>query len=117
MMMSKNNGPFGNSSDSNTTATTSGTTAQSHSINNSIGILAWPLNKNKPMQRGNGSMFNYPVKRPKATKYKSLYHKYLHDRLWDDFILPTNRVGLAMVYAIEGNIVYSEGFGYADFET
>ena len=119
MVMSKNNGPFGNSSDSNTTATTSGTTAQSAaaSINNSIGILAWPLNKNKPMQRGNGSMFNYPVKRPKNTKFKSLYHKYLHDRLWEDFILPTNRVGLAMVYAIEGTVVYSEGFGYADFET
>ena len=31
-------------------------------------------------------------------------------------MLPTNRVGLAMVYAIEGRVVYSEGFGYADFE-
>ena len=82
-----------------------------------IGILAWPLNKNKPMQKGNGSLFNYNVKRPKNFKYKSPYHKYLHDRIWDDFMLPTNRVGLAMVYAIEGRIVYSEGFGYADYET
>lgn len=32
-------------------------------------------------------------------------------------MLPTNRVGLAIVYAIEGRVVYSEGFGYADFET
>ena len=32
-------------------------------------------------------------------------------------MLPTNRVGLAMVYAIEGNVVYQEGFGYADYET
>lgn len=31
-------------------------------------------------------------------------------------MLPTNRVGLAMVYAIEGRVVYCEGFGYADFE-
>eukprot|EP00354_Favella_ehrenbergii_P006505 CAMPEP_0170465242 /NCGR_PEP_ID=MMETSP0123-20130129/9656_1 /TAXON_ID=182087 /ORGANISM="Favella ehrenbergii, Strain Fehren 1" /LENGTH=150 /DNA_ID=CAMNT_0010731083 /DNA_START=2070 /DNA_END=2522 /DNA_ORIENTATION=- len=50
-------------------------------------------------------------------RYKSLYHKYLHDRIWEDFMLPTNRVGLAMVYAIEGRVVYSEGFGFADFET
>ena len=49
-------------------------------------------------------------------RYKSPYHKYLHDRIWEDFMLPTNRVGLAIVYAIEGNVVYSEGFGYADFE-
>ena len=32
-------------------------------------------------------------------------------------MLPTNRVGLAIVYAIEGRVVYSEGFGFADFET
>lgn len=32
-------------------------------------------------------------------------------------MLPTNRVGLAIVYAIEGQVVYSEGFGFADFET
>ena len=49
-------------------------------------------------------------------KYESPYHRYLHDRLWEDFILPTNRVGLAMVYAIEGQIVYQEGFGYSDIE-
>lgn len=103
------------SADSNTTADT--TTNQSASVNSNIGILAWPLNKNKPMQRGNGSMFNYPIKRPKNTKFKSAYHKYLHDRIWEDFMLPTNRVGLAMVYAIEGRVVYSEGFGFADYET
>ena len=62
-------------------------------------------------------MFNYPVKRPKNIRFKSPYHSYLHDRIWNDFMIPTNRVGLAMVYAIEGNVVYSEGFGYADFET
>ena len=54
------------------------------------------------MQRGNGSIYNYPVKRPKSMKFKSAYHKYLHDRIWEDFMLPTNRVGLAIVYAIEG---------------
>lgn len=32
-------------------------------------------------------------------------------------MLPTNRVGLAIVYAIEGRVVYSEGFGFADFES
>ena len=31
-------------------------------------------------------------------------------------MLPTNRPGLAMVYAIDGNVVYSEGFGFADYE-
>lgn len=31
-------------------------------------------------------------------------------------MLPTNRVGLAIVYAIEGKIVYQEGFGYSDIE-
>ena len=31
-------------------------------------------------------------------------------------MLPTNRVGLTVVYAIEGQIVYQEGFGYADLE-
>jgi len=31
-------------------------------------------------------------------------------------MLPTDRVGLAIVYAIEGKIVYAEGFGYADLE-
>ena len=115
-IVTKNNSPhtFGFSSDSNTTAATD--TNQSQSVNSNIGILAWPLNKNKPMQRGNGSMFNYPVKRPKNTKFKSPYHRYLHERIWDDFMLPTNRVGLAIVYAIEGSVVYSEGFGYADFE-
>lgn len=62
-------------------------------------------------------MFNYPIKRPRNTKFKSPYHKYLHDRIWEDFMLPTNRVGLAMVYAIEGKVVYQEGFGYADIDT
>lgn len=32
-------------------------------------------------------------------------------------MLPTNRVGLSIVYAIEGQVVYCEGFGYADYET
>lgn len=62
-------------------------------------------------------MFNYPIKRPRNTKFKSPYHKYLHDRIWEDFMLPTNRVGLSIVYAIEGQVVYCEGFGYADYET
>ena len=62
-------------------------------------------------------MFNYPVKRPKTFRFKNAYHRYLHERIWEDFMLPTNRVGLAIVYAIEGRVVYSEGFGYADFET
>jgi hypothetical protein len=31
-------------------------------------------------------------------------------------MLPTDRVGLSIVYAIDGNIVYAEGFGYADLE-
>jgi len=61
-------------------------------------------------------MYDYPVKRPKTFKFKNVYHRYLHDRLWNDFILPTNRVGLAIVYAIEGQVVYSEGFGYSDIE-
>lgn len=70
------------------------------------------------MQRGNySSIGNYPVKRPKNFKFVSAYHRYLHDRIWEDFMLPTNRVGLAIVYAIEGKVVYSEGFGYADVET
>ena len=60
-------------------------------------------------------MYSYGVKR-KKTNYRSAYHKYLHDRIWDDFMLPTDRVGLSIVYAIDGNIVYSEGFGYADLE-
>ena len=96
---------------------TTATTNQSGGVHSNIGILAWPLSKDKPMQRGNGSMFSYPVRRPRNTKFKSAYHKYLHDRIWEDFMLPTNRVGLAIVYAIEGRVVYSEGFGYADFES
>ena len=32
-------------------------------------------------------------------------------------MLPTNRPGFAIVYAIEGNVVYQEGFGYADWES
>ena len=31
-------------------------------------------------------------------------------------MLPTNRVGLSIVYAIEGKVVYQEGFGFADWE-
>jgi hypothetical protein len=31
-------------------------------------------------------------------------------------MIPTDRVGLSIVYAIEGNVVYAEGFGYADLE-
>lgn len=61
-------------------------------------------------------MFSYPVRRPKKVEYKSPYHRYIHERIWDDFMLPTNRVGLAMVYAIEGKVVYQEGFGYANYE-
>lgn len=38
-----------------TSETEKQTTASSQAIvNSNIGILAWPLNKNKPMQRGNG---------------------------------------------------------------
>lgn len=65
-------------------------------------MLAWPLPKNKPAQRGNGSLYDYEVARPRKTNYKSPYHKYLHDRIWEDFMLPTDRVGLSIVYAIEG---------------
>jgi hypothetical protein len=111
---------FADLSESNTTAFTAATATTSNqtaSVNSNIGILAWPVNKNKPVQRGNGSMFNYPVKRPKNFRFKNAYHRYLHERIWEDFMLPTNRVGLAIVYAIEGRVVYSEGFGYADFET
>ena len=57
------------------------------------------------------------MKKTKKTEWKSPYHKYLSERIWDDFMLPTNRPGLAMVYAVDGNVVYSEGFGYADYET
>lgn len=78
--------------------------------------LAWPLPKDKPMQRGNGSLYDYDVTRPRRNNYKSPFHKYLHDRIWEDFMLPTDRVGLSIVYAIEGNVVYAEGFGYADLE-
>ena len=31
-------------------------------------------------------------------------------------MLPTNRPGFAMVYAIDGKVVYAEGFGFADYE-
>lgn len=31
-------------------------------------------------------------------------------------MLPTNRPGLAIVYAIEGRVVYQEGFGWADID-
>ena len=61
-------------------------------------------------------MYEYDVRRPKKFVYKSPFHKYLHDRIWEDFMLPTDRVGLSIVYAIEGNVVYAEGFGYADLE-
>lgn len=61
-------------------------------------------------------MYSYGVKRPKKVHYKSPFHKYLHDRIWEDFMIPTDRVGLSIVYAIEGNVVYAEGFGYADLE-
>jgi len=61
-------------------------------------------------------MYSYGVKRPKKFNFKSPFHKYLHDRIWEDFMLPTDRVGLSIVYAIEGVIVYAEGFGYADLE-
>ena len=45
-----------------------GTQSGASNVNSNIGILAWPLPKNKPQQKGNGqSMFNYPVKRPKKT--------------------------------------------------
>ena len=61
-------------------------------------------------------MYSYGVRRPKNFKFRSPFHKYLHDRIWEDFMLPTDRVGLSIVYAIEGKIVYAEGFGYADLE-
>lgn len=31
-------------------------------------------------------------------------------------MLPTNRPGLSIVYAIEGKVVYQEGFGYSDID-